>query len=107
MKKIEVPEHLSAPSKVWFKRVVRDYEMEGHHLHMLRLAAEALDRGEAARRVVEAEGMSFKDRNGLPKMRPEALIQRDAAILFARLCRELQLDAELPVEPRIPRKGGR
>ncbi len=105
--KIPVPEHLSETSAAWFRKVCRDYEMQPHHAHMLRLAAEALDRGEAARQVVERDGMSYEDRNGQPKMRPEALIQRDSAVLFARLCRELCLDNEVQVEPRVPRKGRR
>lgn len=107
MKTPRPPAHLSERSSAWFKSVVKAYEMQDHHVHMLVLACEALDRGEAARRVVEEKGTSFPDKNGMPKVLPEVLIQRDCAVLFARLCRELCLDNEVQVEPRVPRKVAR
>jgi len=39
-------------------------------------------------------GLTFLDRFGSPHARPEVAIARDATIAVARLCRELDLDAD-------------
>ena len=51
------------------------------------------DRSAQARRVLERDGLVFLDRFGQPRPRPEVAIEKDAKLLFARLTRELQLDA--------------
>jgi phage terminase small subunit len=83
---------------------LEEYELEPHHVRLLTLAAEAWDRAAAAREVVDRDGMTFADRFGQPKPRPEIAIERDSRIGFARLLRELGLDVEKPPEaPRMPR----
>ena len=101
---VRTPGHLSSKSKSFYKRVVSEYDLENHHLKLLRLACESWDRGQQAREVIEKEGLTFIDKTGQPKPRPEVKIENDCRIGFARLLRELQLDAT-PAESRIYRKG--
>lgn len=98
------PGHLRAATRRWFAAVVSDYDLDPHHVRLLTLAAEAWDRGQAAREIIDRDGMTFTDRFGQPKARPEIAIERDSRIGFARLIRELGLDVEPPPEaPRMAR----
>lgn len=98
------PGHLRAATRRWFASVVSDYDLDSHHVRLLTLAAEAWDRGQQAREVIDRDGMTFSDRFGQPKARPEIAIERDSRIGFARLIRELGLDVEPPPEaPRMAR----
>lgn len=106
-KAVRPPAHLSEYAATWWLGIARRYELESHHYELLTRAAEALDRCRQAREVVDRLGMSYGDPSKNPKMRPECLVQRDQAVLFARLVRELALDVEPPPEARLPRHGGR
>lgn len=98
------PAHLRKSTARWFKSVVEEYDLEPHHTRLLTLAAETWDRGQQAREVIDADGMTYLDRFEQPKPRPEIAIERDSRIGFARLIRELGLDVENPTEtPRMPR----
>ena len=98
----KAPAHLRQPTRKWFEGVLTAYELEPHHLRLLQLAAEAWDRGEAAREALAAHGLTFMDRFDCPHARPEVAIERDSRIAFARLVRELDLDTEPPPSPRRP-----
>jgi phage terminase small subunit len=101
--KPKAPAHLSVPSRRWFEQVVTTYSLEPHHLHLLGLAAQALDRAETARLALATHGQTFTDRFGCPRARPEIAIERDARIGFARLVRELDLDTDAtPTSSRPP-----
>ncbi len=98
------PAHLRPESSDWFRSVVSEFDLERHHLHLLILACESLDRATQAREAITAHGTTFTDRYGQPRARPEVQIERDSRIAFARLLRELGLDVEGPTEaPRPPR----
>jgi hypothetical protein len=56
----------------------------------------------AAREVLDKDGLTYTDRFGAPRARPEVAIERDSRIAFARLVRELALDVEAPPEPSRP-----
>ena len=102
-RKPKAPEHLAPATRRWWAAVLHDYELEAHHVRLLTLAAEAWDRAVAAREALEAHGLTYTDRFGAPKARPEVAIERDSRIAFARLLRELDLDCEPPSEtPRPP-----
>ncbi len=93
------PSHLSAATKKWWKSVVNDYALQPHHLRLLQMAGESWDRAQAARKVIGRDGLTYTDRFGAPRPRPEIAIERDSRTAFARLVRELDLDAEIPTEP--------
>jgi phage terminase small subunit len=97
------PRHLRAQTKVWWKEVVQEFELESHHLKLLRLAAESWDRCEQAREALAEHGLTFLDRFEQPHSRPEIAIERDSRIAFARILRELALDVPTPDDVRIPR----
>lgn len=99
----KAPAHLRAATRKWFKTVLSDYDLDGHHVRLLTLAAEAWDQAQTAREVLDREGQTFIDRWGQPKERPECGILQSARISFARLIRELALDVEAPEAPRAPR----
>lgn len=99
----EVPEHLSADASRWWLSVVQDYDLEPHHLRLLQSAAEAWDRMQQARTALAKHGgLTFTGANGDLKAHPAIAIERDARIAFARLVRELDLDAEPPAERSRP-----
>jgi phage terminase small subunit len=100
-RKPPAPPHLSDTARRWWHAVVNEYALEPHHLHLLRLAAEALDRAEEARAALAANGTTYTDRFNAPRLRPEVSIERDSRLSFARLCRELELDTEAAVSTRV------
>jgi phage terminase small subunit len=101
------PPHLRPETASWWKLVVAEFDLEPHHLRILRLACEAWDRGQEAREAIAQHGSVFVDRFDQPRARPEVAIERDCRISFARLMRELALDVEGPDEvSRPPRISG-
>ena len=97
-----VPRHLSPAAKRFFRAVSEVFELENHHFLLLTLAAEAWDRCNGARRVLDAQGTTYIDRHGQPRPRPEVAIERDSRIAVARLLRELDLDIAPPADPKRP-----
>lgn len=95
------PAHLEPLTRKWFSLVCEEYDLESHHLKLLQAAAESWDRMQSARAVLDAEGISYKNRFGDPCARPEVAVERDAKVSFARLVRELRLDDVPP--PDSPR----
>lgn len=96
--KVKVPTHLQPETKAWFRRVCRDYVLEPHHVRLLIMAGEAWDRSNAAREVLEKDGLTYQDRFGAPRLRPEVKIKEQAETNFRQLLRELSLDVEPPSE---------
>jgi phage terminase small subunit len=84
--------------------VVQTYELEPHHLKLLLAACEAWDRREEARKALRKHGLTYIDRFGQPRARPEVAIERDSRIAFARLLRELDLEGEPDPTRRRSRK---
>jgi hypothetical protein len=79
-----------------------EYQLEPHHTRLLTLAAESWDRCQQAREVLDRDGLTYADRFGAPRARPEVAVERDNKVSFARLLRELDLDVEPPSEGRRP-----
>ena len=100
------PKHLRPETRAWCSTVDRDYELEPHHRRLLVLAAEAWDRASQAREEIEQAGAYFTDRFGSPKAHPALSVERDSRTAFARLVRELELDAAEPLRRPVPQLGG-
>lgn len=105
------PDHLSAESKDFWSRVIQAFDLEDHHLRLLRLACEAFDRGQNARAAIAAQGEYFEDRFGQLKAHPAIGVERDCRLAVARLLRELGLDVEGgpagDADARPPRLAGK
>jgi phage terminase small subunit len=89
------PPHLAEPSAQWWRAVVADYELGPHHLRLLEAAADSWERMTQAREVLQREGLTVATEHGQRK-HPCVAIEHDAAIRFARLMRELDLDSDGP-----------
>ncbi|WP_352536324.1 MULTISPECIES: P27 family phage terminase small subunit [unclassified Mesorhizobium] len=87
---------MSNEAAKWWRSVVTDFELEGHHLRLLQLAAEAWDRSQQARAVTDKEGITTVDDRKNVRAHPAVGIEKDARTGFARLVRELDLDVEVP-----------
>ena len=100
------PKHLRPETREWCSSVDRDYELEPHHRRLLVLAGEAWDRAGEARETIETEGAYYVDRFGSPKPHPALAIERDSRLGFARLVKQLELDAAEPLRRPVPQLGG-
>jgi phage terminase small subunit len=101
MKK-RAPEHLQPATRRWWLSVVKEWTLDEHHIKILTLAGEAWDRCLQAREIIDRDGLTYTDRFGQPTARPEVAIERDSRIAFARLLRELDLDADGATASRPP-----
>ena len=88
------PDYLRPETRQWFASVVADYELQGHHVRLLTLAAESWDRIQQAREILEREGITIAGREGGVRPHPCVAIERDAKISFARLIAQLSLDGD-------------
>jgi len=93
------PKHLKPATRRWWSWANATFALEPHHLRLLTLAGEFWDRGEAARELIATEGLTFTDRFNCPREHPAVKIARDSGIAFARVIRELRLDAGDVGEP--------
>jgi phage terminase small subunit len=82
--------------------VVERWQLEEHDVRLLTLAAEAWDRGQQAREQIAVDGLTSRTRDGGHKLSPLVRIEQQAAIVFSRVLRELDLDLEPPAEARKP-----
>lgn len=85
------PRHLSAASKRFWRAILGDFILEPHHIELLRLACEALDRAAEAR-IALADGNVLVDGRYGPRLSPMVAVERDSALRAARLLNLLGLD---------------
>ncbi|MXO58894.1 hypothetical protein GRI89_04985 [Altererythrobacter salegens] len=102
------PAHLSPASAEFWRQVLRDYQLESHHLKLLECACGALDRmTEAREELAKHGGLVFTDGSGVIRLHPCEAVERNARVAFIRALRELGLDAGLlPETPRPPALPG-
>lgn len=88
----------------FYKWVHERFEIEDpHHERLLIAACKCLDDEARAEKEIAKKGSFFVDRFGQPKASPAYQVLKDSRIMFARLMRELQLDATPPPEARPTR----
>ena len=103
---LTTPRHLSNAMRKWVARVCERYQVAENDFKLLVMAAESWDLAENARIVIRKHGVSYRDRFGQPRQRPECAVLRDSRIAFIRIMRELNLESEVPPEddpPKHPR----
>jgi phage terminase small subunit len=98
---------LSRRGRALYRQVADDFELQAHHLRLLEMLCQAIDRADKAQELLDAEGLLIVDRFGQQRPLPAVAIRRDAEVTVARLLRELDLDAEVVSEIRPPRIAGR
>jgi hypothetical protein len=88
------PAHLSLAARRLFSSVLALYELERHDQAVLVKALEALDRAEACRQRIDAEGLTVASRFG--ELRPHPLLGAETAARHAFLAgmKQLALDFE-------------
>lgn len=87
------PAHLRSATKLFWRWVTAQYELEPPHTNLLTLAYEALDRCAEAREILAREGLTVKDDRGNPRPHPLLSAERASQVAHARLMREIGLDA--------------
>jgi phage terminase small subunit len=100
---LKPPKNLKKAGRELWESVAHTFELEPHDFILLNSLCETLDRKILAEKELKSAGnLTFTNRHGEDKPRPQVAIIRDANILIARLRRELNL-AEQPDESRPPR----
>ena len=99
---LEPPAHLTRETAAWWRAVLGEYDLEAHHMRLLRLACESWDRCQQALDILDRDGLTTQTESGGLKAHPCIGIERDARLAFARLLRELDLDAEPPPDRARP-----
>jgi phage terminase small subunit len=109
--RVKPPSHLKPATQKWWVAVNQEFRLEEHHQRLLTAACESWDRGAAARKAIDKNGLVFLDRFGAPRLRPEISVERDSRSAFCRCLRELRLDIQPPDDDpsRLPDfvNGGR
>jgi hypothetical protein len=91
----KAPKGLSAAAKRWWTLMKTDYGIEDTGgIAVLTLAAQALDRAEAARMAIDNDGMFMTDRWGAKRPHPAVAVERDARAAMLSAIKSLRLDLE-------------
>ena len=96
------PAHLGDASKTFWRIVVRQYELEAHHLRLLQIGCESWDRAREARETVTGSKPYFTDPRGNIKPHPGIAVEQQARKQFIAALREIGLDVKAPDSPRAP-----
>ena len=86
---------LSDSARYFWDQVTEAYDVPPDGRRLLLLACQAWDRSQEAKAVLDSKGVTYVDRFGTPRQRPEVAIERDSRLAFARLMRDLRVQ-ELP-----------
>ncbi len=86
------PGHLMPRTRQWWTRCAKENNLKEPRLQLLTLAGEAWDRSTQARTLLEQNGLTYLDRFGQPRPRPEVDIEKNPKLLFEKLMRSLELE---------------
>lgn len=79
------PAHLSTEMQEFWQAVFHRLRLQEFQVHLFQKACEAHDRADAARKILDEEGLTFSDRFGQPRARPEANIEVLSRAQFQKL----------------------
>lgn len=89
----KAPAGLSRRSSTLWRAVVDEFELSPAEMELLRSALVALDRADAAAKVIDAEGVTVRDRYGSPKMHPAVDVESRSRTLYGRFVAQLGVRA--------------
>ncbi len=103
----EIPDYLGPDGAEWLRRTAAEFVFEtAGEWKLAVLAACTLDRLAEARRAIDEHGLLVRSAAGTLKPNPASNLERDNAVLYCRLVRELRLNQPADDESnRIPRIG--
>jgi len=96
------PNYLSDTMQHWWKTVLKNWELESHHIRLLETACSAWDRAEQARVAIASEGLTISDAKGNTRANPLCSVELQSRKLFTATLRELGLDVRAPEPARAP-----
>ncbi len=100
------PKTLSAEAKTWWKKLVKEYEIDDPAgCLMLQTALEALDRMRGAQQAIADDGVTIKDRFDQVRAHPMITVERAARAAMMAALKALNLDLE-PLRDRVGRPAG-
>lgn len=100
------PKGLSPEGRKLWQALVREYGIDDPAgLSILRQACEAHDRCQAAKRELDAEGVTIVDRWKQKRIHPACAVERDARAQYLAALKALNLDLE-PLRDGPGRPGG-
>lgn len=88
------PAGLSRRTQRLWRAIVDAFDLDAASLAVLEEACRSLDRADQARALVEAEGITFRDRFGQIRPHPAVTIERDARGAAVRALDVLGLEGE-------------
>ena len=88
---LEAIRKLREETRNWVKHTMDAIAMGPDEVRILILAGQAFDESQAARQVLEVQGLTYMDRWDCPRPRPEVAIERDGRAAYARLVGMLNL----------------
>src|SRR6266566_1023363 len=94
----QLPRHLSAESRDFYRRITTGWELGDDGLTILLVAAESLDRLREAQALIRRDGITIKGTRGL-KPHPAVGVERESRAAFLPALRQLNRDGagdELP-----------
>jgi hypothetical protein len=77
---------------LWDTTLAEHADLSEHGCHVLVVACEALHRRNEAREALERFGLTYVDRFGAPRTRPEVAIERNSQLVFLRALRQLAVN---------------
>ncbi len=94
--------HLRKASREWVESVRSEYELEPHEDMVLIAAAECLDRREMAREAIAKDGLVLTTQRGTKRAHPLLAVERNAALEFLRIAKQLGLSGDGRMRPPVP-----
>lgn len=94
------PRHLSADSRAWWRDVVRSTDLGPVQLMWLEVACESFESFAKCAEILRREGLTYTDRFGTPRPRPEVRLLTGYYRSFVHAARELK-----PIRRRQKRLG--
>lgn len=96
------PVHLSDEMKLFWETIFARQRLQLYKIPLFQKALESYDRAEGARKILEREGLTFTDKHGQPRCRPECNVEAVARAQFHKLISDCGLFDQYFIRSRKP-----